>query len=233
MRVITWNCAGAFRRKFHLLDHLKADVLVIQECEDPAFSLPDYRAWAGRHLWVGTNKQKGLGIFAKGDHSLELLEWADNAASFFLPALLDNQIQILGIWTQSANVSSRRYVGQLWHYLQENYSRLNEKTVLIGDFNSNSKWDKPKQTGSHSKCVAELSRIGLHSLYHKLEVKPHGGETKPTFYLQRNLSKAYHIDYIFAHQDLVTDANTTLSIGDPSIWLTHSDHLPLVCDIAL
>ena len=36
MKVVTWNCNGALRKKFEHLSDLNADIYVIQECEDPA-----------------------------------------------------------------------------------------------------------------------------------------------------------------------------------------------------
>jgi len=63
--IVSWNCNGALRTKLHLLEAFRADVFVIQECEDPANAKSDaYRAWASNYLWVGTNKNRGLGVFA-------------------------------------------------------------------------------------------------------------------------------------------------------------------------
>ncbi len=56
MKIITWNCNGAFRNKYQALDHFNADILVIQECEDPAQSNSDYEDWSREYLWIGKNK---------------------------------------------------------------------------------------------------------------------------------------------------------------------------------
>jgi hypothetical protein len=48
MKVITWNCNGAFRKNYHALDELQADVLVIQKFENPGESTQQCRECAGR-----------------------------------------------------------------------------------------------------------------------------------------------------------------------------------------
>jgi exonuclease III len=66
MKIITWNCNGAFRKKFHALLQFNADIIVIQECENPAESKDlEYNNWAKNYLWIGDSKNKGLAIFAK------------------------------------------------------------------------------------------------------------------------------------------------------------------------
>ena len=65
MKIVTWNCNGAFRKKYHAIENMQADILVIQECEDPACSTNKYVDWAGEYLWKGENKNRGIGIFSR------------------------------------------------------------------------------------------------------------------------------------------------------------------------
>ncbi len=231
MRILTWNCGGAFRRKFQLLEPFNADVLIIQECEDPTTSAPDYRAWAGEHHWIGALPFKGLGIFSRNGASLKRLSWPDAGASFFLPVLVDEYIQLVGVWTQTAEAPAERYVGQLGQYLVANRERLNRRTIMAGDFNSSTTLDKPKARWTHGQCALDLAADGLVSLYHHTTGEEHGRETCPTFYLHRDRAKPFHIDYAFVHRSMIPEGGPDFSIGDPQQWLGHSDHLPLVFDL--
>ncbi|MDX2468996.1 MAG: endonuclease/exonuclease/phosphatase family protein, partial [SAR324 cluster bacterium] len=71
MKIVTWNCNGALRKKLETLENFDADILVIQECENPELSTKDYKEWASNFLWKGDNKNKGIGIFAKKDIELK------------------------------------------------------------------------------------------------------------------------------------------------------------------
>ena len=76
MKIVTWNCNGAFRKKIKSLEEFQADILIIQGCENPEQSKDKiYKKWATNFLWTGDNKNKGLGVFAKNDIRLERLDW--------------------------------------------------------------------------------------------------------------------------------------------------------------
>jgi exonuclease III len=67
MKIVTWNCNGAFRNKFQHISHLEADILIIQECENPesiSKKNESYHQFARNTLWCGSNNNKGLGVFA-------------------------------------------------------------------------------------------------------------------------------------------------------------------------
>lgn len=103
-------------------------------------------------------------------------------------------------------------------------------SIILGDFNSNKIWDKKKRSWNHSDVVKELSEIGIRSVYHEYFKIYQGQEEHPTFYLQRNLTKAYHIDYIFACSSTFPHIRD-LEIGTCSKWLNHSDHLPIIATL--
>lgn len=248
MKIVTWNCNGALRKKTHELDALDADVYVVQECEDPERSTDCFRDWAGNHLWVGTSKHKGLGIFAKKGNQVrapgwvghyvqpgvcnrsDAKAWSSADLKLFLPCLLNEKFLLLGVWTKADGADAFQYIGQLWKYLQIHKNALQRpKTIVLGDFNSNRIWDKPDRWWNHSDVVDELESIGLHSAYHHQVREAQGEESTPTFFLQRNLTKAYHIDYVFASEDLV--GRFRLDIGNPEHWLNMSDHMPVTLEI--
>lgn len=232
--LITWNCNGVFRNKYQLFDKYESDILIIQECENPIESTKHYKDWAKNYLWIGNNKNKGLGVFCKNNITLEKLDWSDINVNYkneqlesFLPCLVNEEIILIAVWTKKANSEVFGYIGQMWKYLQLHKDKLKDKKVIIaGDFNSNAIWDKWDRWWNHSDVVKEFEELGIKSLYHHLTNEKQGKETKPTFYLQRKLEKPYHIDYIFISSDLINQ-NIILNIKDTKKWLEFSDHLPI------
>lgn len=78
MKIISWNCNGAFRKKFEFISDLNADIYIIQECENPAeCQHPEYQEWAKNYIWIGDTKNKGLAIFARPEIELNKLDWSN------------------------------------------------------------------------------------------------------------------------------------------------------------
>lgn len=236
LKIVTWNCNGAFRKKFESISDLKADIYIIQECENPIESGHIYYIkWANNFIWTGDNKNKGLAVFAGPDVKIEKLEWANNfknhTVKHFLPCKINRDFDLLAVWTHKNNSPNFGYIGQLWKYIQINKNKLNE-ALIVGDFNSNSIWDESDRWWNHSDVVNELNEIGIESIYHKLTGEPHGKESKPTLYFQRNLSKPYHIDYIFGAKKF-TDRTKIIEIGQADKWLKLSDHMPIFCELEI
>ncbi len=235
MKIVSWNCSGALRRKFHQINKYDADIFVIQECENPAYVKDiDFLNWAENHLWIGDNKNKGLGIFARTTISLEKLNWTnsynDHSVKYFLPCSVNGRFQLLGVWTHQNNSPTFGYIGQLWKYLDLNISKLND-ALIVGDFNSNAIWDLWDRWWNHSDVVDMLRSKGLESAYHQYFEENQGNETQPTFYLQKNLNKPFHIDYMFGSS--IFQKSFKIEVGSPSDWLKHSDHMPLFYQVGL
>jgi exonuclease III len=98
--------------------------------------------------------------------------------------------------------------------------------MLIGDFNSNSIWDKKHREGNHSTVVAKLEAKKIFSAYHKFFRQTQGKEEHPTLFMYRHKEKPYHIDYCFASTDLIEKLQN-VEIGTYQEWTEHSDHKPL------
>lgn len=234
MKIITWNSNGAFRKKYKFLEQFRADILVIQECEDPRVSNDEeYVSFAENYIWIGDNKNRGLGIFARGHFKIEQLRWSNiyrgDPVKYFLPFLINNRQVVLAIWAHRNNSPTFEYIGQVWKYIQVN-ADLIPNSILIGDFNSNKIWDYWDRWWNHSDVVKILERNGIVSLYHKLTKEKQGEESIKTFFLHRNINKGYHIDYCFLPEKLIT-ANTKLEIPKFDDFKAISDHLPLIVEL--
>ncbi|WP_339758140.1 endonuclease/exonuclease/phosphatase family protein [Algoriphagus aquimarinus] len=235
LNIVTWNCNGAFRRKFNFIDEFKTDIYVIQECENPNESNDlCYLEWGKNHLWIGDSKHKGLGIFAREEISLELLDWTnnyeDNPVKHFLTCRVNSEFDLIAVWTHYNKSPTFGYIGQFWKYLQLHKSNF-KNCLIVGDFNSNSIWDKPKRAWNHSEVVRELEEINITSLYHFEGNQTQGNEEHPTFFLQKNLNKPYHIDYIFGSSGFRNNLEK-IEIGKVEDWIRLSDHLPLIAEFS-
>lgn len=232
MKIVSWNCNGAFRRKYDYLSRFEADIYVIQECENPSERGDKlYENWASSFLWIGANKHKGLGIFARGDIKLELLNWPDQfrdkQVRYFLPCRVNDAFTLVGVWAHFNQSTYFGYIGQFWKYLQLNRDNL-ASAIIAGDFNSNAKWHSSEIWWNHSDVVSELEDLGIRSLYHQHFNEMHGAESIPTFFLQKNIEKPYHIDFVFAAESTISTQRFSMEIGGAEDWLTLSDHLPVV-----
>lgn len=230
IRFVTWNCNGALRKKWEHLARLAPDIAVIQECEDPSLSKDAaYQTWAGRYLWDGLTKNKGIGVFAATGVLLTPVPLDTKPLELFLPCLVNDEWPLLATWTRQANSPNFGYIGQLWKFLQAHREFLRHPYgLLIGDLNSNTQWDEWDRWWNHSDVVRELADLGLTSCYHQHFQEAQGAETRPTFFLHRNQLKPYHIDYAFAGSGWTV---RRVEVGDADTWLSVSDHMPLVFDL--
>lgn len=237
MKLITWNCQGAFRKKADIILSHQPDILVVQECEHPdklVFSSTTQRP--NDSHWHGDSVHKGLGIYSYSDYKFELLPDFNPEFRYILPFCVTGHGQsftLFAIWAMDNKENHEaRYIGQIWLAINHYTSILGSPTILIGDFNSNKIWDYKDRMGNHSDVVRKLADNNIHSIYHSHFNAEQGQEKHPTFYLHRKKNKPYHIDYCFASGDIAAKVND-VEIGTYEDWIRHSDHAPLIITLDL
>jgi len=232
MKVITWNCNMAFRKKAGFILAHKPDILIVPECENPGrlkFN-PDTPKPTDM-LWFGTNEHKGLGIFSYCNCKFKKLKDHNKDLKLIIPIAVtggDLDFTLYAVWANNPQDPDGQYVEQVWKAIRHYDKKLkNKQTMLIGDFNSNTIWDRKYREGNHSNVVKRLEEKGIFSCYHLHHKQVQGKEQHPTFYLYRHKNKPYHLDYCFASADM-TDKIQTVEIGDFDFWMQYSDHVPVI-----
>jgi exodeoxyribonuclease III len=234
LKVMTWNCNMAFRKKAALMHSYKPDILIVPECEHPdklKYEFEDRQPNAV--FWYGDNLHKGLGIFSFTDFKIKLLSYHNPDFKWILPLKITNSVDsytVFAIWANNPQDKNFEYVGQVWKALTYYEAKIKrKKTFFIGDFNSNTIWDKPKREGNHSTIVDILAKKKIHSTYHKHFDLAHGKEQHSTFFLYRHEDKPYHLDYCFASNDMMKKLKK-VEVGTFDNWKNASDHVPLIME---
>ena len=221
IKIVSWNCNGKFREKFEEIITEDADIYVISECENPAESKnEDYREFAGdNYFWTGDLHYKGLGIFAKDGITLEEIPNPNEELKHFIALRVNDSFNLLGVWAMP------KYVEMIHDYIDANEDLFNDNLVMCGDFNSNAvfNYHHPKAK-NHTRLNEKLESKDLFSVYHRLTGDEQGCEKSKTFYQARHLNNPFHMDFVYAGENVVKDFN----ILDHYKWITLSDHLPLV-----
>jgi exonuclease III len=222
----------AFRKKADLIMIHKPDILVVQECECPEKLIFDeVTPKPSDILWFGNNQHKGLAILSYGDLKLKVLDVHNKGFHMIVPVSVTGgqfDFNLFAIWANNPHDPDGQYVEQVWKAIHHYEDLLSSaKTILIGDFNSNTIWDRTRRAGNHSNVVKYLEEKGIFSAYHLHYKQMQGKEQHPTFYLYRHQNKPYHIDYCFVSDDIVKNLQS-VEIGDFDEWTKYSDHVPII-----
>jgi exodeoxyribonuclease III len=234
MKIITWNCNMAFRKKAEAISSYSPDILVVPECECPERLLFDlYTPKPKQMLWFGENQNKGLGIFSYTNFQFKKLDLHNPELKTIVPLEVTNgkfSFILFAIWANNPADKGFQYVGQIWKALKHYKTLLkNNHVVLIGDFNSNTIWDKPRREGNHSTVVQHLKELNIHSCYHQYFKSEQGKEKHSTLFMYRKKNMGYHIDYCFASKHF-SDRLKSIEVGKHKDWNAYSDHIPLIAD---
>lgn len=221
----------AYRKKAGFILAQRPDIVIIPECEHPdklkfAAGVPI----PGDVFWSGTNLNKGLGVFSYSEYKFRLHNNYNPDLKNILPLIVTGgkiDFTLFAIWANNPKDKGHQYVGQVWKALSHYNDLLkDQKTILAGDFNSNTIWDKPRREGNHSTVVALLESKKIYSTYHSFFNQQQGKEKHNTLFMYRHPDKAYHIDYCFTSDDLAQKI-ATVKVGTHKKWAALSDHTPL------
>ena len=226
----------AFRKKADFILAHEPDILIVPECEHPdKLKFNTDTPKPTDILWFGMNRNKGIGIFSYTKFKFKLLNTHNPDLRMIIPIGVTGgkyDFTLYAIWANNPEDPDGQYIEQVWKAIQHYGQDLNDKTILIGDFNSNSIWDRKHRESNHSNVVKFLESKDIFSSYHLFHNQIQGKEKHPTLYMYRHQDKPYHIDYCFVSKD-ISKKIKSVEIGDFDFWRKHSDHVPLIITFKL
>ena len=233
MKIITWNCNMAFRKKAAFILAYKPDILLVPECEHPDKLL--YSAGTPiptDTLWFGKNRNKGFAVFSYSHFKFKILDIYNEDFKMIIPIAVTGgpfDFTLFAVWAYNPNDMDGKYITQVWKAINHYEGLLTTSpAILIGDFNSNTIWDyKKHRMSNHSSVVQYLAERKIFSTYHIHHNQTQGTEAHSTFYMYRHKDKPYHLDYCFASSDL-TAILKSVEIDQYDYWVKYSDHAPLI-----
>src|SRR5215472_6128538 len=105
MKIVTWNCNMAFRKKANLLLAYQPDIMIIPECEHPNKLLfPADSAKPSDILWFGKNKNKGLAIFSYSEYRFTVLKKYNKKLRHIIPISVTGgraDFNLFAIWANN------------------------------------------------------------------------------------------------------------------------------------
>lgn len=232
MRIISWNCQMAFRKKAEAIIALNPDIVIIQESEHPhKLNQSTFYTNIKDSIWLGENPNKGLSILSLSSYKLDLLPIHSNEFRFVAPLRILGPIEftMLAVW--ACHDKYLTYNGVIKFAVKRYWEALRDPCMVIGDWNANAIWDSKTGEGfSFNSNV--LARQGMISAYHSWFSEAYGRETKPTYYHRKKEKDKFHIDYCYLSPALHSKLDS-VAIGSFEDWQKLSDHMPLIIDFNL
>jgi len=233
LKLLTWNCQGAFRKKFPRVAEMAPDLAVIQECEQL-----DRIPWKkgtppSAALWFGDNPTRGLGIFSWTNLCFEALPGYDQSIRYCIPLRVTSpyQFQALAVWAMPDRLRTHSYSGQIYLALAAYRSFIQSAdTVVLGDFNSSQRTTPGSRLGNHASLTLNLKDLWLVSAYHQFYLERQGQEKRWTYFQGRKPSHPAHLDYAFIPSRWLRRL-ARVAVGEPQSWLECSDHCPVMVEI--
>lgn len=244
MRIVTWNCnthpsvnnaekaSNGFLEKIDAINHLNFDILILQEISRPEFEKLPQQVWYAEESVFS----RGIAVLTKSNFQIELpTSCFPTRSSIPVKVFGERNFNLLALWSHPPlrSPNYKHYVEEIELQIENNKLFLqSDSSVIAGDFNSNSRWDKAAgKQSNHSKLINQLDNgLNLKSSYHTFYNQSQGNESQKTFYQNYKMEKPYHIDYCFVPKDWKIN---NVKIGSFDTWVQSklSDHCPLIVDI--
>lgn len=96
----------------------------------------EYKNFASNYIYIEHSKHKGLGIFAKNDIKIKSNNWGSYGLECFESIKINDEFDIIGVWCCC------NYIEDYYVYQEIHKNKFNTNTIIMGDFNSSSMWDK-------------------------------------------------------------------------------------------
>ena len=233
MKLITWNCQGAFRKKYSLVADLAPDLAVILECETL-----DKIPWkAGRPptraFWYGDKPSKGVGIFSWTNLEFAPLAGFDASIRYCIPLQITAPyaFHLIAVWAMDHRQDNLSYSAQIFQAVGQYRPFIQAAdTVMMGDFNSSKRGTPLSRIGNHTTLTTAIEDLWMVSAYHHYFHEKQQQEKCGTFYRSRRLDKPSHIDYAYIPVRWLRRLRK-VEVGAPSVWLEQSDHCPVIVEI--
>lgn len=235
IRLVTWNCNMALSQKFERLLALEPDIAVVQECADPARD-----AARGRPLpcagfeWVGSNPNKGLGIFTFGDLRVQRHASYTDEFALYLPVQVSGPVRlnVLGVWVANKFAAhATNEPAPAIAYYQPFLTAA--PAVVAGDFNRLPQRMSYRRRDGEPSVVEWLGRAGLWDADDMATALWGARPLHRTLYHQRHPRQGFVVDYIFVPRpdDGRLPRLAHFEVCGPHDWITWSDHVPLFVDL--
>lgn len=228
LRLATWNCRGAFKKKKHIIEAIDADVLVVQECSKTDALATD-APWSPPF----ENGTKGTAVFCRAPWKASRLE-ADPTLPWVLPVELSHahtgrSINLLAFWANKTKTGPSH--AEQFAMLMDSYADMirSGHCLIAGDLNASIQGPSKRP---HARNLRQAEGLGLVSAYHYANRVEHGKEKDMTLRWigpGRN-EHFYHCDFIFVPLTLASGMGS--SVIDTFAWTPPvSDHRPVIIDI--
>lgn len=229
---MSWNCQQAFGSKMTALAALAPDVAVL--CDVPLLNPFPPSLLDDGVSWHAAGSQSAKAIAVAGFRSdLQVRPGAPSACRWGVAVTGQSGYGVLGVW--SVPVPGRRYADEVLGLIDEHADWIARGDVIVaGDFNIDAHGVANGAGGARlfAALVGRLSQLGLVSAYHSWTGGSFGAESAMTHVHGRKDDRGFHIDFCFIPAAWRNEIREVV-VGDPRRWLEHSDHMPIVVDLAI